>query len=346
MKNIDDELITWAVNKIKTEYPEDVALLIGQVGACKIPTDEQKMSFDFFVPATERGNQMAETFVIEDMGYDLYPISWERLRGIADFKEPRMIFVLDKGEIIYAKSEQESEKFNALKERLHHNLKDKSLTFHTALEFLNTAMEILNTMLFEDSLCKVRKAAGAISCYLLNAIAMVNGTYLEEGYMSLLSEIPRMKEVPEQFTVIYQSVIAADAVEELQTLCYQLTKITRDFLAERKPSAEKTEREVYYNDLADWYQEARYSFRRIEYYAGIGAWEECFLLGCYLQIEFDSIYEEFSLKEMDLLGVFHKDRLNEFANRAKEIEGYIQETLTENHANVKIFKSLDEFLLR
>lgn len=79
MKNIDKELIEWAVHKIQTEYREDVSLLIGQVGGGKIPTDEQNMVFDFFVPSTERGNQLACTFIIEDMGYDLYPISWERL---------------------------------------------------------------------------------------------------------------------------------------------------------------------------------------------------------------------------------------------------------------------------
>ena len=46
----------------------DVTLLIGQVGGCKIPTDEQRMAFDYFVPATERGCQLAQTFIIEDMG--------------------------------------------------------------------------------------------------------------------------------------------------------------------------------------------------------------------------------------------------------------------------------------
>ena len=32
MKNIDKELVEWAIQKIESEYKEDVALLIGQVG--------------------------------------------------------------------------------------------------------------------------------------------------------------------------------------------------------------------------------------------------------------------------------------------------------------------------
>ena len=41
MKNIDKELIEWAVNKIQTEYKDDISLLIGQVGGGKIPTDRR-----------------------------------------------------------------------------------------------------------------------------------------------------------------------------------------------------------------------------------------------------------------------------------------------------------------
>jgi len=43
MKNIDTELMDWAIGKIEKDYKDDVALLIGQMGGCKIPTDEMKM---------------------------------------------------------------------------------------------------------------------------------------------------------------------------------------------------------------------------------------------------------------------------------------------------------------
>lgn len=53
MKDINKALIDWAIQTIEREYPEDVAVLIGRKGACKIPTDSQNMAFDFFIPATE-----------------------------------------------------------------------------------------------------------------------------------------------------------------------------------------------------------------------------------------------------------------------------------------------------
>ncbi len=33
MEDLDEQLINWAIQKIKTEYKEDVALLIGQEGS-------------------------------------------------------------------------------------------------------------------------------------------------------------------------------------------------------------------------------------------------------------------------------------------------------------------------
>ena len=54
----------------------------------------------------------------------------------------------------------------------------------------------------------------------------------------------------------------------------------------------------------------------------------------------------FLLKKMDLLSSFNKDKLEDFANCAKDIEDYILQVLKDNNAEVKIYKNLDEFLMR
>lgn len=355
MKNIDKELIDWATKEIKTKYSEDVALLIGQKGACKTPEDEQNMAFDFYVPATDRGFQLAKTFIIEDMGYDLYPMTWERLEGIAEFNEPRVIFAVMKGEVIYARTEEDRQRYENIKKNILKNLTNKDRTFKKALESLNTAMEIYQTMMFENSLCTVRKAAGGISCFLVNAIAMVNGQYLINGYGNLTTELARYKATPDHFQSLYIKIFEAKDIASIQEICHELIRVTRDFFMKVK-SAQSDENkkstdtdksdtnDINYNDLADWYQEARYTFRRIDYYAKINSLEDCFSLGCYLQIEFDAIQDEFNLAPMDLLGVFDSNNLAEFAERANTLEKYISGVLTSHHAELKIYSNLQEFL--
>lgn len=344
MKNIDKELVDWAVNKIENEYREDVALLIGQVGAGKIPTDEQNMVFDFFIPATERGNQLARTFIIEDMGYDLYPISWERLEGIANIEEPRMIFAFVRGEVIYARTPQERERYERLKEQLLARLRDEKIRIPKSLEFLETAQEIYQNMLFDESLCNVRKAAGGVCCYLMNAIAMINGTYLESGYMNLTKDLHDMKEYPREFEGIFGEMLAMDEVEGIRERVHELIRVTRNFLMGKIPSEKAAVPEPNYEDLAMWYQEARYTFRRIGYYTGIGSGEDSYLLGCYLQIEFDAIQEDFDLKRMDLMSSFRKNDLRPFARKAEEIEAYLIGILEEHQVGRNRYDSFEEFL--
>ena len=81
------KLTDWAINKINREYPEDVALLVAVEGH-SVNGDGHGLSFDFFVPATERGNSLAQTFIIDGIGYDLYPRSWERTERTAALDDP------------------------------------------------------------------------------------------------------------------------------------------------------------------------------------------------------------------------------------------------------------------
>lgn len=343
MKNIDKELVAWAINKIQTEYKEDVSLLIGQIGGGKIPTDEQNMVFDFFVPATERGNQLARTFIIEDMGYDLYPISWERLENIANINEPRMIFAFAKGEVIYAKSPEEKMRFENLKAEMLSKLQDK--TFHTpkSLEFLETAQEIFQTMLFEESLCNIRKAAGGVCCYLMNSIALVNGTYLQNGYMNLTNDLHAMKDYPYEFEKTFTEMLSTNKIEVIKKKIYELIHMTRKFLMGKIAIEGKNDFEPNFEDLAMWYQEMRYTFRRIAYFTKTNSIEDSYLLSCYLQIEFDAVQEDFHLKKMDLLSAFDKDNLHGLAQKAEEIEAYIVETIEKNKVRINKYSSFEEF---
>lgn len=346
MKNIDKELVDWAIQKIETEYKDDIALLIGQVGGCKIPTDEQNMIFDFFIPATERGFQMANTFMIEEMGYDLFPISWERLEKIAHISEPRMIFAFAKGEVIYARTEEDRKRFEAIKEQMYERLQDKALMYGKALEQLETAQEIFQTMLFEEKFGKLRKAAGGVCCFLMSAIASLNGTYLENGYMNLTKDLSGMALQPEAFKNLFTQMLDAQTADEIRKLVYEMIKATRTLITHNHPSQrmdmEKKTEDL--EELAFWYHEARYTFRRIEYYTGIGSVEDSYLLGCYLQIEFDAIQEDFGLKELDLMGAFDSKELSAFANKAREIEVYLLAVLKEHGLTRHMYADLADFL--
>ncbi|MDO5518506.1 MAG: hypothetical protein Q4F66_13205 [Clostridium sp.] len=347
MKNIDNELIKWALGKIKNEYKDDVALLIGQKGACKIPTDEQSVAFDFFVPATKRGYNLSETFVIEDMGYDLFPMSWERLEGIVNLNE-KITFAFAKGVILYARTKEDEERFLNLQKKLRENLENKKFTYEKSLEQINVAMDIFKTMVFDDDMSHVRKSAGGIVEYLSMALATFNGTFIGNTYgrMELMAEIEQMKAKPDKFTDICYEIVKSSDIDEIKKLSHRIIDVTRRFFMENKLVHSAEDRNYNYDDLASWYYEARYTFRRIAYYCSINDYMSAYDLGCYIQIEFDSIQGEFGLDRMDLLGYFKYDDLKEFAQKSAELEQYVLSVIKEKCHKLNIYSSLEEFLGR
>lgn len=347
MKDIDNELIKWAIDKIKNEYKDDVALLIGQKGACKIPTDKQNIAFDFYVPSTKRGNNLAETFIIEDMGYDLFPMSWERLEGIANLDE-KITFAFAKGVILYARTKEDEERFLNLQEKLKSNLRNKDFAYRKSLEQVNTAMDIFKTMVFDNDISHVRKSAGGIMQYLGIAIATFNGTFLGGTYgnMQFVKEVSEMDVKPSLFKEICKDIVCENDINKIKTLSFNLMDTTRNFFMENRKILCSDERNYNYEDLAGWYYESRYTFRRIEYYCSVKDYMSAYELGCYMQIEFDAIQGEFGLKRMDLLGSFEWDNLCEFANQSKKLEEYIVNVLKEQNIKLKVYTNLEEFLER
>ena len=343
MKKIDKELIEWAINKIEIEFKGEISLLLGRKGACKIPEDGDDMAFDFFIPACDHGYSLARTFIIDDMGYDLFPMSWERVEGLSTLNEG-IAFCLADSEILYSRSDTDRERFELLRKTMFNNLKNKDFIYMKSLEKINCAMDIYKTMLFEKHLGNVRKAAGGIIEYLSHALAIINGTYLKKdyGHSQIVEQIKSLKMIPTDFLINYEKILSAKDIEEIFKAVHNLIGETREFFEQFTP--ERNLKSYNYEELPGWYEESRYTFRRIAYACKNNKFLECFHLGCYLQIEFDILTEEASLDKMDLLGSYDINDLSAFEKRAEEIEEYIFSEINKHGVTLRKYDNLKEFL--
>lgn len=342
MKYISKELIDWAINEIQTKYPDDVSLLIGHKH-WKIEPDGNEVAFNFFIPATERGYTLSKTFIIDEIGYDLFPMSWERVEGLANLNESLTTCLAD-GVILYARNEEDKERFLNLQKKLFENLKSRKFTYKKGLEKINTAMELYKNLLFDNSLSHVRKASGYIAGYLSQAIVSLNGTYLKRGPENQIAILSEMKHIPKKFLSLYQDIVTAKTMQETKELCYQLINTTREFFSDWTPKKETKVREYNFEDLADWYEEGIYTFRRIYHYCDKKDVFNCFAWGYNFQQEFDFIEEEFGLRTMDLMGVFDSTDLSAFRKRAEELEQYLVSEIKKHGVVIQEFANLDEFL--
>jgi hypothetical protein len=352
----NNRLTDWVIHKIKTKYSDDVALLVAVEGA-SVNGDGHGEAFDYFVPATDRGNQLGQTFIIGDVGNDLYPRSWERCERTANL-EDWATFCLGKGKVLYSRSKEDEERFEAIRQKLFTNLHDASFIYKRALERLDSAMDMYRTMMFEERLYKVRGLAGFIHYYLAMGVAYLNNTYIaDSGWnQGMLSMYAKWNKLPKRFLEYYETIIAAKTVGELRSVSHLLISSARQFIAEHRPENASLPKPPDYKGLADWYQELRTKWNRIYYYCKTNDSDAVFLDACDLQNELSIISEEFDLfhsfkveerfgfNEMDLLGAFDAQNLEPLSKRAAELENIIVSAIEKHGVKIRRYETLDEFL--
>ena len=336
------ELDDWAINKIKTEYKDDVELLIGH-NSYRLPGDAELARISFFFPATEKAYELAKAFIIDGIGYDLFPMSWERIERMTELDEDNAPCV-GEAEVLYYRTEKDRERFLELQQRLRDHLNDPQFTLKKALEKVNIAMELYQTMMFEDELYKVRKAAGHILNYLLNAVAYTNGTYFRTGYIDARQDLLEMKDIPEHLIRLQEDIVKAGTTAEIKHLCHELILTARRYFAGKRGEPEKRRIDQDYTDLAGWYQELSYAWREIYHWCDRGDPINAFMRGSFLQSELDIVAEEFGLEELDLLGSFSSGDLAAYRRQAESLEKEIISIIEKNGVSIESYDTVKDFL--
>ena len=345
-------LTKWVIEKIEADYKDDIALLIGIKGH-STDDDEHGECFDYFIPATGRGCELAQTFIIDGVGHDLYPRSWERVELSVELKE--MAIVLAGATILYARSKEDVARFKDMQKRQQDNLNDNVFVYEKALDCLDYALEVYHSFIFEEKSYRARSEAKVIHTYVSAAVALMNHTYTDSPIFterqaydntpeSSIYHCPKMTQVPDGFFTYAGKLLITQDVKELREIVYRLISATRAFVLERKPAAAKGPKEIDYADLADWYQELSLTWRRIRYFCNNGMVEKAYTDACYLQNELLYVAEEFGLEEMNLLDSFNADDLELLVLRADALEQEIRRTLDEHGIVINEYASLEAFL--
>lgn len=338
MNKNTEKLKAWAIRKIQEQFPEDIDLLIAVKGQ-SVNNDGHGECFDYFVPATDRGYEMAQTFILEGIGHDLYPRSWNRLEAAAEFDDGPS-FCLADSEVVYARNEEVRNHYEEIMEKMRSNLRDKKFMYRKALERLDMAMDFYRTLAFEEHISMCRMGAGFILNYLSGAVAFLNGTYAD----CYGARMKTFKKLPEKFTDYCEAVIHAETIEEIRYYSWSAIKTTRSFALEQHEAEEKTPVKPYFPNLAEWYQELSLIWRRLAYYCRQNEVQKAFADACYLQSELNIVQSEYGLKKMDLLERFCCEDLSLLEKRAEILENYIIGELERNGIQIASYETINEFL--
>lgn len=345
-------LTEWAIKKIVTEYKEDIALLIGITGHAT-DGDSHGECFDYFVPATDRGYELSQTFIIDGIGHDLYPRSWERLEASANLQD--MSIVLNGATILYARTKEDTERFEALKKKLADNLQNPAFVYGKALECLDKALDIYRSFMFEEKSYRARSEAEYIHLYLSQAVAYLNHTITDSPIFnerqaydatpeSSIYHCPAMLHVPDGFFSNARKLLTTGDIKTLREIIHNLLCTTRAFVLERKPKNTSESKNADFSALADWYQELSLTWRRIRHFCTHDMVEKAYSDACYLQNELLYVAEEFQIEELSLLDSFIPEDLELLAFRSNQLEQIIRRVITNHGISINEYNSLEDFL--
>ena len=330
----------WAINTIKEKYTDDIALVISHT-TLRINDNEKAMSY--FVPITKRGAEFAQTFILSGVGYDIWGIPWERLEGFANLEEYNITCLAD-AEVLYARTAEDKERFEALKKQQASYLADKVKMRACAIEAYKQAKSVYLEMLFTEG-SDVRLGAGYVLDYLARAVAFSNNCYFKKSQTDQLNELSNMKNVPEGFHKLYTKVIYEKDENAQKKLCYEIISMVQNFLQKNgKEKEAKQPCEHNYQDLADWYGELSYTWLRIRHYVEAKDTVKVYMWGIFLQSELNQVCEDFGIAKIELLKYYDATNLSAFAEHANQFEKLMRNEIIKGGGKIREYADQKEFL--
>lgn len=349
-QDINDKVVEWIVNKVKTEYADDISLVL-LYGSYINGTANSKSDVDcYYIPKTERGYNLEIGFMIDGVGYDLFPISWERVTRIADLQECLLPLVGDV-QVIYCGGSCDLERFKEIQSKLHSNLSNNEYVKDIARKRCEDASRMCEQMKMSGSLSEVRKIAGHVIMTLADAVAIYNHDYfhfgLKKQYENLKSNFP---DVPQNIVTGYKQVVTSlnrnDVIDRtidlLKNVCdyMQITVESQvDFISNEAAAAEG----VNASWLAKLYEEISSTFNKIYVCCEKGNYILAFLSAVCLQRELDDAKEAGS-SSYDLLSYFDYREPDKLAERTRAIETDFIELITNNGGKIKSYDNYEQFV--
>lgn len=349
-KSINEKLVGWIAEKVKKEYPEDISAVV-IYGSYVNGTAHAKSDVDcYFIPKTQRAYQFANDFIICGIGYDIFPISWERAEAIADLKETLLPLIGD-GKVIYCHSEEDKCKFLQLKSKLKSNLESEQISGAAALERVNQACGVYESALNSESMTEVRKKAGFIIMTLADAAALYHHTYYHFGLKRQFTDLKKLPNIPRQIYDEYLNVIQAESIESILQHCNQMIYAVcrhMNIPVPEKPREQiKTEEvcssQADYTALAALYEEICSTFNKIYVCCENGDYVLAYLSAVCLQEELDYAHGQLGAGQYDLLQSFHYNDLERLESNTKVIENDFVQFIVDGGGAIKKYDSFEEF---
>ena len=329
------EVADCLIEKIRKDYAGDVSLV--HVHGSYVYNDTHDLSdLDlYFVPKTQRGFNLAQTFILNGIGYDYWALPWERLERIANHEEKTVSMITD-GEIVYYHSEEDLKRFNKLKEKAG-NIIDREKFKNNGKEIMKDAYGHYFKIIHSDDITEIRKCVIQVIYVLSFALAQINCTPIKRGRKYLKAEIMSMEFVPDDFENIYEQLFVERNTAILKELLYSLIVNTEKLFV-------KDNEITFFDAFNGFYEEMMQHYNKIYHACETGDKYTPLFAGVEMTAEIEELFEKTNCSYTlpDMIRAYDPENLGRIKEMAKEQQDYFVKILVENGIKIKSFNDISE----
>lgn len=336
--NSQQKIINLILDKIKTDFPDDVKLAV-MYGSFVTHTQHEKSDVDFFfVPKTERGWKMGLDFILEGIGYDFWGMPESRLRQIVEDFQP-LAGIIENGILLYADSEATRAEFAAFQRRIRETENDPSpFRLEPAV---NRYLAEAKASAFDFRQTKNRSEkfllAGETLLSLGNALAALNRRLFRFGTKRFLEELSAMPMVPERFGETWDRIFTGNLDPDLLDASVKSVAALWDSLKRSRPAhANPLELESFYEEIVS-------TFNKMDFAARTDNLRLGFLTAAAIDRELREINGNF---RMNVPPVFPEEGpadLGVLRSRSRIADQSLEASLRSEGVPIRSFADVDEF---
>lgn len=295
----------------------------------------------YYVPKTERGRNLARVFIIDGIGFDIWPISWERLERIASHEE-KITSIVTEGRVLYHGSEEDLERFNQLRSK-GLDVSDKVKFMDKAQKQVDQAYKSYFRLLRAEDLSETRMQAMGIIFSLTYAIALLNGTTVKRGRGRLKQEIMAMPFVPRNFPELYDTVFQSSDMDEIRRAYGELIHSTQELVQReqdrlRTPASFTENLDGFYEELINFYNKIYHACEVGDSYTALFAAVE-------IRYEMEDAFTGTGVSPRqlpDIVGAFDPEDTGHFLDVVKAHQDAFVELLQGKGVKLRILQDFNE----
>ena len=256
MKN--NPIIKAILNKIESKYPDDVAIF-SCYGSFLTGETHSKSDIDFFfIPKTNRALELNFQFIIDDIGYDLWAVSWDRANRIADFDDPLIPLVAD-SKVLFSGSGEDKERFNGLRKKIKENLSNFPFMMKKSRQYLDKAKNRFYPLLSSRESSLFHSIALDMLKDIINSLVFLNSTYLKKGVYTIGEDIQDFTNVPDDFMKNVNDILES---QDSDNIIENLIKLV-DSMESLYKEIEGKENIAYHKHLQGFYEELKSIYNKL-----------------------------------------------------------------------------------